>query len=89
MRTMLDITIEYTLKNCSDNNYVEFSDIFNSVENELTLKWHQEAEDKNVPYEQIKMNKIGELYRLLTVDSRFERNSKGLWTTREGFEENE
>ncbi|WP_027334920.1 DNA-directed RNA polymerase subunit delta [Mycoplasmopsis felifaucium] len=86
MRTMLDITIDYTLKNCSNNNYVEFNEIFDAVENELRYKWEKEAEEKEVDYSKIRINKIGELYRLLTVDSRFERNSDGLWTTREGFE---
>ncbi|WP_406617083.1 DNA-directed RNA polymerase subunit delta [Mycoplasmopsis adleri] len=86
MSTMLDLTIEYTLKNCANNKYVEFNKIFDAVEAQLKYKWEQEAREKNVPYDKIRLNKVGELYRLLTVDSRFERNAAGLWTTREGFE---
>ncbi|VEU75714.1 Uncharacterised protein [Mycoplasmopsis maculosa] len=86
MKTMLDITIEYTLKHCSDGRHVEFNDIFNEIESQLKEKWEIESRTKNIEYSTIRTNKVGELYRLLTVDSRFQRNAKGLWTTRLGFE---
>ncbi|MBZ4195284.1 DNA-directed RNA polymerase subunit delta [Mycoplasma tauri] len=86
MSTMLDVTIAYLLEKCANNNYLEFDTIFDEVETHFVEKWKKEALDKGLTYDQIRINKIGELYRLLSVDSRFVRNSKGLWTTREGFE---
>ncbi|WP_027120564.1 DNA-directed RNA polymerase subunit delta [Mycoplasmopsis lipofaciens] len=85
MKTMLDIVVEYTLKECSNNYYVEFDKIFNEVETELKNKWMEEADLKGKSYDKIRINKIGELYRLLTVDSRFIRNEEGLWSTRTGL----
>lgn len=85
MKTMLDIAIDYTLSNCSDGSYVKYDDIFAEVEKNLKERWEDEAQKKEVKYATIRQNKLGELYRLLTVDARFRRNSKGEWTTRVGF----
>ncbi|EGV00571.1 DNA-directed RNA polymerase subunit delta [Mycoplasmopsis columbina] len=85
MKTILDITLEFAKKHCANGNYVSFNEIFTAVEEELKEKWELEAEVKKETYEKIQVNKIGELYRLLTVDSRFERNANGEWTTRVGF----
>ncbi|WP_029513250.1 DNA-directed RNA polymerase subunit delta [Mycoplasmopsis primatum] len=86
MSTMLDVTIEFLLKKSEGQEYVDFNTIFDKVEEQLRLKWEDESNSKKTDYSVIRQNKIGELYRLLTVDSRFKRNAKGLWTTREGFE---
>ncbi|UUM19356.1 DNA-directed RNA polymerase subunit delta [Mycoplasma sp. 1018B] len=82
---MLDITLEFVKTNCANYEYVTFEEIFNVVEKELKAKWELEVEEKETTYENIRFNKVGELYRLLTVDSRFVRNVDGLWTIKLGF----
>ncbi|ADR25026.1 DNA-directed RNA polymerase subunit delta [Mycoplasmopsis bovis] len=86
MKTMLDVAIEFLLEKSGGSQYMEFNTIFDEVEAQLKSKWEKEATQKELEYSKIRQNKIGELYRLLTVDSRFERNNQGLWITREGFE---
>ncbi|AIA29257.1 hypothetical protein MCFN_00415 [Mycoplasmopsis californica] len=85
MKTMLDIVSEIALKECDNGVYVEFNTLFEGVEAELKSKWFNEAEEKEVEYEKIRINKLGELYRLLTVDSNFVRNQQGKWSIRPGF----
>lgn len=86
MRTMLDIAVDYGIENCKNSTYVPFENFFEVVEKELRNKWELEAEEKEIAYETLRVNKIGELYRLLTVDSRFVRDkNENQWTTRMGF----
>ncbi|KKB26912.1 hypothetical protein MM26B8_01240 [Mycoplasmopsis meleagridis] len=85
MKTMLDVALAFVKENCSNQNYIAFNEIFNNVESELHEKWEIEAANKNLNYETIQLNKIGELYRLLTVDSRFVRNTEGLWSIKIGY----
>ncbi|WP_029512634.1 DNA-directed RNA polymerase subunit delta [Mycoplasmopsis iners] len=85
MKTMLDIILDYAKVHCNGHVFITFDEFFGSVESELKAKWELEAEEKSLSYEQIRLNKIGELYRLLTVDSRFVRNEQGNWSTRIGF----
>ncbi|VEU78166.1 DNA-directed RNA polymerase subunit delta [Mycoplasmopsis columbinasalis] len=85
MRTILDIALDYMLASYSSGKYADFTDIFAFVENELGSKWREEAEEKNVSYETISEAKIGELYRLLTVDSRFLKGESNAWTIRPGY----
>lgn len=90
MKTMIEITLEYMLEKCAGDKkkdvYLTFDNIFNHVEKELTEKWKIEAATKEKEYLKIRTNKMGELYRILTLDSRFRRSPEGLWTTREGVE---
>ncbi|QSF13489.1 DNA-directed RNA polymerase subunit delta [Mycoplasma sp. Mirounga ES2805-ORL] len=85
MKTIIDILVEYIQENCSQYEYVKFDDIFESVESQLKTKWEKEANDRDLSYEEIRVNKIGETYRLLTVDSRFKGDGNNNWTAREGF----
>ncbi|MBU4690519.1 hypothetical protein KQ874_02320 [Mycoplasma sp. ES3157-GEN-MYC] len=86
MKTMLDVVSQIAYEHCKDGKYVEFNFLFNKVEKELKEKWEVEADEKGKEYDAIRVNKLGELYRLLTVDSNFLRNAKGQWTIRPGFE---
>ncbi|WP_029608679.1 DNA-directed RNA polymerase subunit delta [Mycoplasma simbae] len=87
MKTMLDVVSEIASVECKNGTYVEFNLLFDKVEEELRSKWFNEAEEKGKEYDAIRVNKLGELYRLLTVDSNFVRNAKGQWSIRPGFGE--
>ncbi|RIV16950.1 DNA-directed RNA polymerase subunit delta [Mycoplasmopsis gallopavonis] len=84
-KTMLEIAIEAisedTLK------AFEFNQLFARVEEELKEKWINELVNEENDYEKVQTRKMGELYRLLTVDKRFTRNPDGTWqsTTFEVF----
>lgn len=86
MRTIIDIAVDAICAKCSKGEEVEFMEIFNDVENILGGHWKSIAEQKNVDYSQIKENKIGELYKIMTLDARFVRKENGSWTKRPGFE---
>lgn len=85
MKTMLDIVSEFAYEQCQNNLFIDFYVLFEKVESELKTKWQIEADEKNKEYSEIRINKLGELYRLLTVDSNFIRNEKGEWSIRPGF----
>lgn len=78
--TILDIIQEYMFNRCSKGESVEFDDIFAEVETKLKSKW--EAQTNNFDYDETKTEKIGEVYRLLTVSSDFVRNPDATWTIR-------
>ncbi|WP_232954214.1 DNA-directed RNA polymerase subunit delta [Mycoplasmopsis phocirhinis] len=82
---MLDVVSEIAFNECKDGNFVEYNFLFDKVEAELRTKWEELALQKGEDYNVIRVNKLGELYRLLTVDSNFIRNSKGQWSIRPGF----
>ncbi|UUM19572.1 MULTISPECIES: DNA-directed RNA polymerase subunit delta [unclassified Mycoplasma] len=80
MRTMLDIAIDEIKKDPLKK--FEFNEIFEVVENELKQTWTLNFVSNEIPYEKVRERKIGELYTLLTVDRRFERNSDGTWQSK-------
>ncbi|WP_025755500.1 DNA-directed RNA polymerase subunit delta [Mycoplasmopsis cricetuli] len=77
MKTMLDIAIE-VISQDKEKNYL-FNEIFNEVEKQLKEIWTLNLVTEKTNYESIRERKIGELYTLLTVDRRFERNQDGTW----------
>ncbi|MCS4536703.1 MULTISPECIES: DNA-directed RNA polymerase subunit delta [unclassified Mycoplasma] len=85
MKTMLDVVSEIAFNECKNGNFVEYNFLFDKVEAELKTKWEILASESGKDYSVIRVNKLGELYRLLTVDSNFIRNSKGQWSIRPGF----
>ncbi|QKT05519.1 DNA-directed RNA polymerase subunit delta [Mycoplasma sp. OR1901] len=77
-RTMLEIAIEVISSDTTSS--FTFEEIFQKVEEELGEVWAQSyKDDENFTLEKIKEKKMGELYRLLTVDMRFTRNLDGTW----------
>lgn len=79
MRTMLDIAIDFVYKEEHEGAF-EFNEIFEVVEDELRGYWIQNLVNDDLPYVKLREKKIGELYRLLTVDGRFIRNNNGTWS---------
>ncbi|WP_027121057.1 hypothetical protein [Mycoplasma leonicaptivi] len=85
--TMLEVAFAIVSQNASQR--FTFNEIFDIVENDLKEDWiekfinnNQEKTAEGIPsltYEDVRLNKIGELYRLLTVDKRFQRNMDGTW----------
>ncbi|TQC51497.1 hypothetical protein E1I18_02325 [Mycoplasmopsis mucosicanis] len=86
MKTMLDVVSKVAYEHCKDYIFVDFNFLFDKVEKELIAKWTSEAQEKEISYDKLRVNKLGELYRLLTVDSNFVRNSEGQWSIRPGFD---
>ncbi|UUD35058.1 hypothetical protein NPA07_04605 [Mycoplasmopsis caviae] len=86
MKTMLSIVLEYTSEKCQGGKFVKFNDIFKEVRTSLSEKWSVEAATKEIDFKDLEVEKKGELYRLLTVDSRFVHKGNNEWTTRSGFE---
>ncbi|WP_426461001.1 DNA-directed RNA polymerase subunit delta [Mycoplasma hafezii] len=90
-KTMLEIAIAKISENTAKS--YTFDELFDAVESELKDKWVHDLGSKyeDLPeeeaYEKIRTKKLGELYRLLTVDKRFTRNPDGTWisTTYEVF----
>ncbi|UUD35858.1 hypothetical protein NPA08_02715 [Mycoplasmopsis citelli] len=80
MKTMLDIAIEVISQDTTQK--FTFEEIFEVVENELQQSWTTNFVSEDTPYEKIRERKIGELYTLLTVDRRFERNQDGTWQSK-------
>ncbi|MBN4083395.1 hypothetical protein JXZ92_00970 [Mycoplasma sp. CSL10137] len=77
-KTMLEIAIEVISSDTSRS--FTFDEIFQRIEEELREVWIQSYEDdENFTLDKIKEKKMGELYRLLTVDMRFTRNLDGTW----------
>ncbi len=58
-----------------------FSEIFTYVESLLLDKW-LENNSQELPKNKILTNKMGETYKLLTVDGRFIRHEDGTWLKR-------
>lgn len=79
MKTMLDIAIDFVY-NKEHESAFEFNEIFDVVEDELRGYWIQNLVNDDLPYVKLREKKIGELYRLLTVDGRFIRNNNGTWS---------
>ncbi|MBW0602678.1 hypothetical protein MADP07_00401 [Mycoplasma anatis] len=79
MRTMLDIAIDFVY-NTEHEGAFDFNEIFDVVEDELRGYWIQNLVNDDLPYVKLRERKIGELYRLLTVDGRFIRNNNGTWS---------
>ncbi|ADN68778.1 DNA-directed RNA polymerase subunit delta [Mycoplasmopsis fermentans] len=88
MKTMLSIALEYISEKSKDGKNIKFNDIFKEIKANLNDKWVAEAENKNLDFKDLETNKKGELYRLLTVDSRFVHKGNNEWTIRNGFEIN-
>ncbi|QZE12532.1 DNA-directed RNA polymerase subunit delta [Mycoplasma sp. Ms02] len=81
MKTMLDIALSVV---CEDATLsFEFDQIFEVVENNLKEHWNNTLVSENQSYDDLRVKKMGELYRLLTVDGRFVRDKDGLWSARE------
>ncbi|WP_036453097.1 DNA-directed RNA polymerase subunit delta [Mycoplasma buteonis] len=78
-KTMLEIAIE-TISEDTLKPFT-FDQLFEIVEAELKDKWIDTLEDRfsDEQYQKVRTRKMGELYRLLTVDKRFSRNSDGTW----------
>ncbi|SJZ54872.1 DNA-directed RNA polymerase subunit delta [Mycoplasmopsis verecunda] len=76
-RTMLEIAINKV----NQNPGVEFTffELFDAVENELKPEWEVRFVSEDKPYEKVRETKMGELYRLLTVDKRFQRTADENW----------
>ncbi|WP_324673000.1 hypothetical protein U5U50_00795 [Mycoplasma sp. 888] len=79
-KTMLEIAYELVSSRPTDE--FAFMEIFNTVEDELRYDWEDRFVTMNTPYEKVRERKIGELYRLLTVDKRFNRLANGNWEAR-------
>ncbi|MGZ9755630.1 DNA-directed RNA polymerase subunit delta [Mycoplasma sp. 394] len=77
--TMLEVAIEKV--NSNPLYSFTFAELFDAVEKELKDNWYFRfvKGEPNLPYEKVRETKMGELYRLLTVDKRFHRNIDGSW----------
>ncbi|UWV82506.1 hypothetical protein NW063_01380 [Mycoplasmopsis cynos] len=75
--TMLEVASNLILS--QPNNNFTFDEIFNEVEKELKEIWMKRflVNNPNETYEKVREKRIGELYRLLTVDKKFLRNEDG------------
>lgn len=65
----------------SENRDFSFEEIFEKVESVLSEKWIKNN-PKFLSKELISQNKIGETYKLLTIDGRFIRHEDGTWSKR-------
>ncbi|WP_406616095.1 DNA-directed RNA polymerase subunit delta [Mycoplasmopsis hyopharyngis] len=86
MKTIIDVATEVILERCKNYEFIEFNEIFEVVEKELQELWQQKAENAGIEYSKFVQAKMGELYKIMTIDSRFVRNDQGLWTKKRGFE---
>ncbi|WP_406613762.1 hypothetical protein ACJA23_02675 [Mycoplasma corogypsi] len=75
--TMLDIAKNIITKDTSASH--QFDDIFAQVEEVLSNTWNEYAFNNQLTYEEVRKRKIGELWRILTVDKTFKRNEHGEW----------
>ncbi|MGZ9428444.1 3'-5' exonuclease [Mycoplasma sp. 1012] len=75
MDTMISLSVEVL----STKSYMQFEDIFTFVKNKLQKKWFEKGEFTHEEKELVLQKKRGELYRLLTVTSDFERLNDGTW----------
>ncbi|VEU70262.1 DNA-directed RNA polymerase subunit delta [Mycoplasmopsis glycophila] len=78
-KTMLEIAIEIISEDTEKS--FKFMELFEKVEEQLKEKWEKDFVNEDNDYEKIRTKKMGELYRLLTVDRRFSRNSDETWTS--------
>ncbi|ASI53630.1 DNA-directed RNA polymerase subunit delta [Metamycoplasma hyosynoviae] len=74
--TMTEIAYQILL----ERKTLTFDELFNSVKNVLLETWNEEL-SANYTIEQIIEKKRGELYKLLTIDSKFFRNNDETWTS--------
>ncbi len=74
------IGILFDAKGNEDREFT-FSEIFEKVESLLLEKWLAHN-SKELSKDQILINKMGETYKLLTVDGRFIRHEDGTWLKR-------
>ncbi|APJ38189.1 DNA-directed RNA polymerase subunit delta [Mycoplasmopsis pullorum] len=79
MKTMLDIAIDVVV-NGTQKSY-KFDTIFDEIERQLKDYWEENLVTEQQSYEKLRVKKIGELYRLLTVDGRFIRNNDETWSS--------
>ncbi|CAM9147056.1 DNA-directed RNA polymerase subunit delta [Mycoplasma marinum] len=78
-KTMLDIAYE----SLQDVEKQTLKQLYAIVAKELKPRWKEEQSHLSVP--EIEKSKLGELYKLLTVDGRFLRTKEGSWTLVEKF----
>lgn len=80
--TMLEIAIDFVSEDY--NQSYEFYEIFERVESLLKDSWIEKFvnTENGKDYEKVRELKMGELYRLLTVDKEFSRNMDGTWKKR-------
>ncbi len=78
-RTMLDISYEIL----RETEKQTLKQIYAVVAKELKPRWKEEQSNLTVP--EIKRIKLGELYKLLTLDGRFLRTKEGSWTLVERY----
>ncbi|MGL5357588.1 MAG: DNA-directed RNA polymerase subunit delta [Metamycoplasmataceae bacterium] len=74
MKTILSV-IKEKMGNTIDE--FAFDDIYQEVESQLNNQWKNQFPD--LSDEQIRENKIGETYKILTIDGSFIRTPEGLW----------
>ncbi|QGZ97927.1 hypothetical protein GE118_03940 [Mycoplasma sp. NEAQ87857] len=79
-RTMLEIAIDAISEDTKKQ--FTFDELFHIIEDELKDDWTEKFVNDSTPYEKIQTKKMGELYRLLTVDKRFHRNFDGTWQSK-------
>ncbi|UUD36953.1 Uncharacterised protein [Mycoplasmopsis californica] len=83
MKTMVDIALEHLNAHGED----KFENIFVSIKNEFLERWQHESEKNNTPIEETLTKKMGELYKLLTVDAKFTYLGDNRWDV--AYRENE
>ncbi|AAZ43767.2 DNA-directed RNA polymerase subunit delta [Mycoplasmopsis synoviae] len=77
MRTMLEIAIEVISKDTT--RHFTFEEIFQRVESELAEVWATKFVDEKNSYNDVRVRKMGELYRILTVDRHFKHLQDETW----------
>lgn len=80
-KTILDTIHSLFSDNKNEGRAFTFAEIFEKVESILGPEW-KSNNLKSLSNEKIMENKMGETYKLLTVDGGFIRHEDGTWTKR-------
>lgn len=80
-QTILNIINSFFNDEENKERVFTFQEIFEKVEQTLKDEWNKNN-NKSLNKEQMTENKMGEIYKLLTIDGRFIRHEDGTWSKR-------
>lgn len=79
--TILNIINELFCEQKNIGRSFSFDEIYKEVELNLESKWTNKNA-KEISKSKLSENKMGEVYKLLTLDGRFIRHDDGTWSSR-------
>lgn len=81
MKTMLEHAIDFIHR--ENNHEFSFYEIFDYVQEKMQDQWNEKFVSDSNSFESVRELKMGELYRIMTVDHRFARTADGNWISNE------